>query len=141
MTLLGNAHVREELQPKLVEALRGVRVGCVAASHVRSCAVADTGGVWAWGLNNVVDPPVEQDEANICREPKPMQPLRGVKVDALSVDDNHVLALADDGVVYACGSKSAANSGALGLGPAVSDEGEGALVSQRILGLRVACGL
>jgi alpha-tubulin suppressor-like RCC1 family protein len=47
-TLLGNPHVEEELLPKPVEALRGVRVGSIAATYHRSYAVSDTGEVWAW---------------------------------------------------------------------------------------------
>jgi alpha-tubulin suppressor-like RCC1 family protein len=48
--LLGNPHVERELLPKPVEALRGVRVGSIAAGGVRSYAVADTGELWAWGV-------------------------------------------------------------------------------------------
>jgi alpha-tubulin suppressor-like RCC1 family protein len=44
---LGNLHVERELLPKPVEALRGVRVGSIAACAWRSYAVADTGEVWA----------------------------------------------------------------------------------------------
>jgi hypothetical protein len=47
----GNADIERELLllPKPVEALRGVRVGSIAAGGKRSYAVADTGEVWAWG--------------------------------------------------------------------------------------------
>jgi alpha-tubulin suppressor-like RCC1 family protein len=46
-TLLGNPNVERDVLPKPVEALRGVRVGSVAAASNRSYAVADTGEVWA----------------------------------------------------------------------------------------------
>jgi alpha-tubulin suppressor-like RCC1 family protein len=49
--VLGNPNVVRELQPKPVEALRGVRVGSIAASGHRSYAVADTGELWAWGCD------------------------------------------------------------------------------------------
>lgn len=45
--VLGNPEVERELLPKPIEALRGVHVGCIAAGGARSCAVADTGEVWA----------------------------------------------------------------------------------------------
>jgi alpha-tubulin suppressor-like RCC1 family protein len=49
-TLLGNPHVRVELLPKPIEALRGVRVGSIAAAGNRSYAVADMRAVGVgWG--------------------------------------------------------------------------------------------
>jgi alpha-tubulin suppressor-like RCC1 family protein len=50
--LLGNPHGEKQLLPKPVEALRGVRVGSVAADLYRSYAVADTGELWAWGMDS-----------------------------------------------------------------------------------------
>jgi alpha-tubulin suppressor-like RCC1 family protein len=44
-SLLGNPNAERELLPKPVEALRGVRVGSIAAAAFRSYAVADTGEV------------------------------------------------------------------------------------------------
>jgi alpha-tubulin suppressor-like RCC1 family protein len=35
--------------PRRVEALRGVRVRCIAAGHSLSCAVTDEGHVYTWG--------------------------------------------------------------------------------------------
>jgi hypothetical protein len=49
---LGNLHVETQLLPKPVEALRGVRVGSVAAAGGRSYALADTGELWAWGRDS-----------------------------------------------------------------------------------------
>jgi alpha-tubulin suppressor-like RCC1 family protein len=48
--LLGNPGVEREMLPKPIEALRGVRVGSIAAAAFGSYAVADTGEVWAWEL-------------------------------------------------------------------------------------------
>jgi alpha-tubulin suppressor-like RCC1 family protein len=44
---LGNPHLKNQLLPTPVEALRGVRVGSIAAGHYHSYAVADTGDLWA----------------------------------------------------------------------------------------------
>jgi alpha-tubulin suppressor-like RCC1 family protein len=48
--VLGNPDVERERLPKPVEALRGVRVGNIAAAGSRSYAVTCTGKVWAWGV-------------------------------------------------------------------------------------------
>jgi alpha-tubulin suppressor-like RCC1 family protein len=48
---LGSPNVVCMRLPKPVEALRDVRVGSIAAAGRCSYAVADTGELWAWGLN------------------------------------------------------------------------------------------
>jgi hypothetical protein len=45
---LGNPDVERELLLRPVEALRGVRVGSIAVTYVRNCALADTGELWAF---------------------------------------------------------------------------------------------
>jgi alpha-tubulin suppressor-like RCC1 family protein len=139
--LLGIPHVKRELLPQPIEALRGVRVGSVAAADQRSYAVADTGEVWAWGRDGELFAPIGHGEHKKCPLPKPIESLRGVKVDAVTASGHHTLALADDGSVYTWGHEEAAKSGALGLGASVSDAGKCVPTPQHILGLRVACGL
>jgi alpha-tubulin suppressor-like RCC1 family protein len=133
--VLGNPHVGKELLPKPVEALRGVRVGSIAAANYRSYAVADTGEVWAWGIDGYGAAPL--GEQKDCPLPKPIESLRGIKVDAVATHHHHTLALADDGSVYAWGDKEAAVCGALGLGLAVSDARDCVPTPQRIPELRV----
>jgi alpha-tubulin suppressor-like RCC1 family protein len=103
--LLGNPHVERELLPTPVEALRGVRVCSIAAASERSYAAADTGQLWAWGIDhrcNSSSTAVGHGEQMDCPLPKPIESLRGVKMDAVVGSDGHTLALADDGRVYAC---------------------------------------
>jgi alpha-tubulin suppressor-like RCC1 family protein len=127
--------------PKPIEALRGVRVSSVAAGGRRSFAVADTGELWAWGSDGDDLPPIGHGERKPCPLPKPIESLRGIKLDAVATSTYHTLALADDGSVYAWGNKEAAGKGALGLGPAVREAGQAVLTPQRVPGLRVVCGL
>jgi alpha-tubulin suppressor-like RCC1 family protein len=140
-SLLGNPDVGRERLPKPIEALRCVRLGSIAAAGCRSYAVADTGEVWAWGLEGEHSAPLGHGEQRNCPLPKPIASLRDVKVDAVAASDYHNLALAYDGSVYAWGDEDAADSGALGLGPAVMAAMSKVPTPQRIPELRVACGL
>jgi alpha-tubulin suppressor-like RCC1 family protein len=98
--VLGNPHVGGQPLPTPVEALRGVRVGSVAATGFRCYAVADTGELWAWGVEGV---PLGHGEDMHGPLPKPIESLRGIKVDAVAGSNQHTLAVADDGSVYAWG--------------------------------------
>jgi alpha-tubulin suppressor-like RCC1 family protein len=135
--LLGNPNVENELLPKPVEALRGVRVGSVEAAYLRSYVVTDTGEVWAWGANTGS---VGHDQKTDCLLPKPIESLLSIKVNAVITSPNHTLALADDGSVYAWGSSYGTKSGALGLGFSARAAGERGPTPQRIPELRLARG-
>jgi NIMA (never in mitosis gene a)-related kinase len=132
-----------ELLPKPVEALRGVRMGSIATSGCRCYAVASTGEMWAWGSDTrcAGNAPLGHGEMISCPVPKPIESLRGIKVDAVAASYRHTLALADGGSVYAWGSKQAAMDGALGLGDATRNMPYPVRKPQRIPELRVACGL
>jgi hypothetical protein len=80
---MGNPHVEEESSTKPVEALRGVRVGSVAAAVARSYAFADTGEVWAWGMDGADLVALDHGERMLCPLPKPFESLQGIKVDAV----------------------------------------------------------
>jgi alpha-tubulin suppressor-like RCC1 family protein len=147
---LGNPRVEEELLPKPVEALRGVRVGNIAATRRRSYAVADTGELWAWGCDGLlitplghVNPLGHVFKKKNCPIPKPMGSLRDIKVDAVEAVYNHTLTWADDGSVYAWCGGEAVGSGSLGLsvGASLADVPLPVDTPQRILALRVACGV
>jgi alpha-tubulin suppressor-like RCC1 family protein len=111
---LGNPNLESELLPTPVEALRGVRVGSVAAGGNRSYAVAETGEVWAWGIDSNRVPPLGHGEFVDCPVPKPIVSLQGVKVDAVAAFSHHTLALADNGSVYAWAGGGGAEMGLLG---------------------------
>jgi alpha-tubulin suppressor-like RCC1 family protein len=137
--VLGNPPIDRELLPKLVEALRGVRVGGIACGGAVNYAVADTAEVWAARRRGEGRPrlfPLGHGEQMAW----PMEPLRGIKIHAVASAGSHTLALADDGSVYAWGDEHRARSGALGLGAAVSDARVIVPTPQRIPELRVACG-
>jgi alpha-tubulin suppressor-like RCC1 family protein len=99
-SLLGILYLKKKLLPKPVEGLRGVRVGSIAVAGDRSYAVTDTGKVWAWGCDQEYFPPFGHGERVNFPLPKPIESLRGVKVDAVVACFLHTMALADDGSVY-----------------------------------------
>jgi E3 ubiquitin-protein ligase HERC2 len=136
--LLGNPQVEGQPLPKPVEALRGVRVGSIAAADKRSYAAADTGELWAWGSNCTYDDPVGHGEQTDCPLPKKIQSLSDIKMDAVVASRYHTLARADDGSVYAWGTSYAAGMGALGLG--FSESAGSVPTPRRVPALRVACG-
>jgi alpha-tubulin suppressor-like RCC1 family protein len=140
--LLGSPDVEEELLPKPVEALRGVRVGSVAAAGDCSYAVADTGQLWVWEyeLDQKRSTPLGRSGPMSCPLPELVELPRGVKVDAMAGHYYHTLALADDEKVYAWGSLEATGRGALGLGSSVQASCKHVRKPRRVLSLRAACG-
>jgi hypothetical protein len=146
--LLGNPQVGRELLPrreplpKPVEALRGVRVGNVAAFGFRSYAVvADTGELWVWGIERAGAAPLGHGGQVNCPLLRPIESLRGVKIGAVIASERHTLALSYDGSVYAWGNLISARWGMLGLGASVVDAGMSVPTPPRIPELRVTCGL
>jgi alpha-tubulin suppressor-like RCC1 family protein len=140
--VLGNPYVQRELLPRPIEALRGVRVVSIAATSNRSYVVLETGELWAWGFQDCyMFPPLGHGEPTNCSLPKPIESLRGIKVDAVAARGHHTLALADDGSVYALGGKDAAGAGALGLGPAVKEARAAVRTPQRLPVSLAATGL
>jgi hypothetical protein len=142
-TFLGSSHDLVADLPKPIEALLGVRVNSISVAAYRSYAVADTGKLWAWGDNgdDANAAPLGHGEQTSSPLHKPIESLRGVKVDAVAANSQFTQAIADDGSVYTWGNKRAASSGALGLGPAVSDAGLDVPTPRRVPALRVAtCG-
>jgi hypothetical protein len=59
-------------------------VGSVAAADDRCYAVSGTGEVWAWGFDNECCIPLGHGEETECLLPKPIEALRGIKVDAVA---------------------------------------------------------
>jgi alpha-tubulin suppressor-like RCC1 family protein len=139
--ILGNPNVETEPLPKPVEALRDVRVSSIAARGNRSYAVADTGELWAWGVERENFALLGHGDGRHGSLPKPIESLRGVKVDAVAAGIRHTLALADDGSVYAWADRFAAQAGALGRGTSVSDAGVRVPMPQRVPARLEACGL
>jgi alpha-tubulin suppressor-like RCC1 family protein len=138
---LGLGETPDVLDPTLVTALRQKQANIVSitAGEEHSCAVADTGMVYAWGkgrygklgLAKGANEADADDSHNLprdvlCQRGTVTQPLRLLRPGAdetdircISTYSNHTLSLAQDGTVYAWGNKG---GGRLGLNPPMSEE-------------------
>jgi alpha-tubulin suppressor-like RCC1 family protein len=128
-----NTVFTEKLPPTPFRALWGMCVSSIAAARSRSYAVLDTGELWAWGRDSD-SAPLGHGEQGRWAVPKPIESLRGVKVDAVAVGNDHGLALADDGSVYAWGKGNGSGALGLGVGPSVGGAAGVVRTPQRIRG-------
>jgi alpha-tubulin suppressor-like RCC1 family protein len=92
---------------KRIEALRGVRVRCIAAGHSLSCAVTDEGHVYTWGrdLTGALGHMGFEDEPL----PRRVQALHdnGVFAVGVAAGRNHTLVADADGAVWGFGCLNA----------------------------------
>jgi alpha-tubulin suppressor-like RCC1 family protein len=83
-----------------------VRVCSVAAYGRRNLAASSTGEVWAWETDDDDEHgrPLGQGELMNFPVPKPIESLRGIKVIAVVAGELHMMALSEDGGLYAWGN-------------------------------------
>jgi alpha-tubulin suppressor-like RCC1 family protein len=100
--LLGHGDTQDQLSPKRVEALRGVRMSSFAAGAYHALALAEDGLVYAWGENTrravLGNPDVERELL-----PKPVEALRGVRVGSIATAEARSYAVADTGELWVWG--------------------------------------
>jgi alpha-tubulin suppressor-like RCC1 family protein len=102
--------------PQLMTALLGKRVRSIAAGPEMSCAVTDAGGLYTWGQDACGCLGHGDGWQGVSR-PTLVRGLDGIRVVGVSTDEQHTLALAADGSVYAFGEGP-------GLGLSLVSEGE-----------------
>ncbi|XP_043268857.1 E3 ubiquitin-protein ligase HERC2 [Venturia canescens] len=106
---LGHCDLEDSDEPKLVEALAGLKVSQISAAGWCSAAVVEEGDLYVWGWNNegqlglgddqkVVAVPTVVDFKDECEE---TLELRIVKVQCTS---SFVICLTDNGELWGCGS-------------------------------------
>ena len=98
---LGHGDERVQLEPMVIEALRGVRVVAMAAGGGHSLVLTDEGGVLSFGAG-VSGQLGHGDDAHQY-EPKVIEALRGVRVVAMAAGGRHSLVLTDGGTVLSFG--------------------------------------
>ena len=108
---LGHGDGEDQLVPKVIEALRGVRVVAIAAGGVHNMVLTDEGEVLSFGLGE--DGQLGHGDRASLVEPKVIDALRGERVAAIAAGLNHSMVLTDEGEVLSFG---AGGDGRLGHG-------------------------
>jgi alpha-tubulin suppressor-like RCC1 family protein len=100
---LGHGDDRNQLSPKRVEALQGIRVSSVAIGQCRVLALAEDGLVYTWGENHDRDllgnPDIERQML-----PTPIEALCGVRVGSVAAGEIRSYAVSETGELWAWGA-------------------------------------
>jgi alpha-tubulin suppressor-like RCC1 family protein len=99
---LGHGSYDDQLSPKRVEALRGVRVSSFAVGSEHVLALAEDGLVHAWGAGTRR---AVLGKARVKRQLRPMivKALRGVRINSIAAGKGRSYAVADTGELWAWG--------------------------------------
>jgi regulator of chromosome condensation len=108
---LGHGNEEDQLTPRVVEGLLGVRACAVAAGCMHSLVLAASGAVYAFGLGEYGR--LGHGDGNNQLTPKVIEALRSVRVCAVAAGGAHNLVLDAGGDVYSFGS---GHNGKLGHG-------------------------
>jgi hypothetical protein len=91
----------DSLRPIPVEGFGRVRVCRASAGHGVAFAIDENGELFSWGLG--VFGRLSHGDTQHQPLPKRVEAVRGIRVTSLAVGDKQALALAEHGLVYACG--------------------------------------
>lgn len=103
---------RNELVPKIIDALQGVRIKAVGAGDSHVLAVADSGELYTWGVG-FYGCLGHGDESSLTT-PKLVEKLRGEKITAVTGGAFHSMATTEDGRLFVWGRD---HRGQLGMKP------------------------
>ena len=108
---LGHGDHDPQYFPRLIEALRGVRVRVVAAGFEFSLALADTGSVYSWGAGELGE--LGHGRSEVLHTPRKIEALSGTCIWAVAAGHAHCLAICEAGRAYSWGD---GDTGKLGHG-------------------------
>ncbi|CAG9467513.1 unnamed protein product [Pedinophyceae sp. YPF-701] len=97
-------------RPKIVRALKGVRISAVTCGEWHTLALAATGQLWAWGANESGQLGLGHFEE--MRDAVPVEAMWGLAITAVAAGEAHSCALTSGGSVFTWGRN---NAGQLGL--------------------------
>ena len=106
---LGHGDRADQRVPKVIEALRGMRVVAIAAGYDLSMVLTDEGKVlsFGWGGHG----PLGHGDVAHQLVPKVIEALRGRRVVAIAAGDCHSMVLTDEGSVLSFGAGVYGNLG------------------------------
>lgn len=110
---LGHSEAASQRVPKVVEALRGIKVVGIAAGTEHMLCVTNTGTVYAWGSNAKGCCGRSPSTASMQTPSLVSAALGGKCVSAVDCDNNASAALCSDGTLFMWGDNT---SGRLGVG-------------------------
>ena len=113
---LRNAYVEDT--PKLVQALEGLGVTHLSCSAHHSSAIDKDGRMLTWGKNDHNVLSNGTPDKDICRTPKPVEGLAGVRLAQAALGEMHSAVLSEDGELFTWGwgGNMLTGASALGLG-------------------------
>jgi E3 ubiquitin-protein ligase HERC2 len=107
--VLGHGDALDQLSPKRVEALLGVRVSTVSAHYFHALVLAGDGLVYAWG-DSFMRAFLGDPHVTSGLLPIPVETLRGVRVGSVIACSGRSYAVTDTGELWAWGVSSNGNA-------------------------------
>ncbi|KAF5296640.1 hypothetical protein FQR65_LT10180 [Abscondita terminalis] len=101
---LGHGHLEDELEPKIVEALDGIKMKMISAGGWHSCAISEEGDLYVWGWNSNGQLGLNES-INVMASPHVVDFDGEMNANVVDVacGNRHTIALLDDGKVHGCG--------------------------------------
>ncbi|RZC34127.1 RCC1 domain containing protein [Asbolus verrucosus] len=99
---LGLGCLDDELEPKFIEALGGIKIEAIEAGGWHSCALSKYGDLYVWGWNgNGQLGLFEEGGVSIMATPQVVD--LDFNVAKIGCGSRHTVALSSDGILYGCG--------------------------------------
>ncbi|KAF5288642.1 hypothetical protein FQA39_LY15337 [Lamprigera yunnana] len=105
---LGHGNLEDEYEPKVVEALEGIKIKKIAAGGWHSCAISAEGDLYIWGWNGNGQLGLYNDESTsiaVMAAPKVVDFEDDINVNVLKAacGYRHTIVLLDNGKMYGTG--------------------------------------
>ena len=94
-TFLGHVDAADQLAPRLIESLRGVRIAAVSAGYRHSLAGSDAGELYSFGAGKFGKLGHADEEA--CHTPRRVAALAATPVRGASAGGDHSVVLSEAG--------------------------------------------
>ncbi|KAJ8917839.1 hypothetical protein NQ315_010751 [Exocentrus adspersus] len=107
---LGHGQLEDELEPKQVDGLAGIKITQIAAGGWHSCALSKDGDLYTWGWNGNgqlglgIDGEPEEASISVMASPRVIDFVDSqTNVMKIACGGRHTIVLLDDNRLYGCG--------------------------------------